>query len=163
MDLVAGEPSSSLFSLVTTAAQIAPHVGEGVTIKLPSGVLGSTFPLSASTADGWVSFYFYGQPGGNTFQRDQPILEVRGGGKGLFRLKFLNEEIGIEYHNDTSWIASGTKKLVVDSVLFRFDFHFVIHDTTGTLTVYQDGAEITSTTFSAGDTLLRGESVADEI
>ncbi len=161
MELVAGEPSIE-FTINTTAAEIAPHVDEGIKIDNLVDELPILMPLLATTDDAWVSFYFHGSPGVNS-SHDRPILEIRGGGKELFRLDMQEGGLGIEYHNDTVWVLSGTRLFTSQQVRHRFDFHFVIHDSTGTLTVYKSGVEVASTTFSAGDTLLRGESVADEI
>ena len=154
------------FGTTVSTAAIAPYVVEGIFIKLRGPETSSTdsmgFTLSTPSSDFWVSFHTYGII--STSGNDRPPMEVFGNGKGLFRLMPTNGLFVIQYHNDTSYQTSGTSfGPLLDNTIIRWDFHVVIHDTTGTLTVYINGNEQTSTTFSAGDTLLRGESVADEV
>ena len=150
---------ATLSSSVTTASFISPDVVEGVNIGR------ATQPLVAGlqftpTADVWVSFYAYAT---RTSSGALPFCVLSGGGVELFRLYQKTPGAIIQYHNNTSWVDSGTTFTQPNNTAIRFDFHVVIHDTTGTLTVYQNGAEKTSTTFAAGDTLLRGEANVDDV
>lgn len=149
---------ANLYLALTTANQIAPYVKEGVAIDSAAGELAVTQPLSAAVADGWVSWYSQ-----HTSASSYATMEVSANGLGLFRVTANGANFKIQYHNNTSWQNSGTQFAFTLGATTRFDFHFVIHDTTGTLTLYINGVEKTSTTFAAGDTLLRGESQATDI
>lgn len=153
-----GSISASDMAVNTTAAQIAPYVVEGVTCKFAGAVFPKLdFPAAA---DMWFSWYNY--PTDSTGS-GTPIAIIKGGGVELFRIFQKSGGLIIEYHNGSSWTESGTLFTWTAAALSRFDFHVVIHDSTGTLTIYKGGTEQTSTTFSAGDTLLRGESNMDQI
>ena len=154
-----GNIVASNISATVSASQIAPNVVEGISIKATAQAL---FPglQFTPTADVWVSFYAYATLTG---AGSLPFCVLSGGGVELFRLYQKTPGALIQYHNGSSWVDSGTIFSQPTNVAIRFDFHVVIHDTTGTLTVYQDGTEQTSTTFAAGDTLLRGEANVDDV
>jgi hypothetical protein len=158
-----GVYSSSYFSSTTLTK--GPYVAEGIQLS-PSapqpGELGALVLPFTAAADFWVSYYgMQNNPLVGT--GDGTIMEIRGNDKELFRWKGLDGSYGIEYHNDASYQLSGTRTQDFPiSVAVRYDFHVVIHDTVGTLTMHINGAEVTVATFS-GDTLLRGESVADTV
>ena len=149
-------------SAYTSAAQLAPYVAEGI-LAGRADLCAANQPWRLNftpTADLWFSFYMETDSAGGSGAF--PPFIVLGGGVELFRLQQAGGLL-LQYHNGTSWQTSGTAITYVSNVLARFDCHFVVHDTTGTLTVYRDGKEHTQATFSAGDTLLRGESLMDEI
>ena len=143
---------------VATANYIAPNVAEGISIGRDANPLHFGFDFTP-TADLWFSFYFTSS---NNIATGVPFFMVYGGGVELFRLQQAGGPI-LQYHNNTSWQSSGVVMRYAENFRTRFDCHFVVHDSTGTLTVYIDGQEQTQANFGPGDTLLRGESLMDEV
>ena len=151
----------------TSSVQRGPYVAEGVSLlgsqtALQPDDVGCPELFFTPGADVWVSFYSY-MGTATAATADGVPFQVNGGGVELFRLKATNGAYGLEYHNGGSWTATGTKVAVPTNTLFRNDVHIVVHDSTGTLTWYVDGTEVTESTFGPGDTLRRGESNVDSV
>ena len=162
-----GLTNAGWYVYTTNASQIAPYVDEGIEIKPrsvspdPSTTNAIGFDLSSASADFWVSYSVYAanQSGSN---RDWPEVEIFGNGVELFRVGAANGIRNLAYHNGSSWQIIGTFGIFANTVQ-RVDLHIVMHETTGTLTAYVNGTEQTGATYGPADTILRGESTADEV
>lgn len=151
--LTSGSVNSATREANTTAAQIGPYVSEGS--KLFGDDNGTLLSIS-STATLNFKGYIYLSGGSGT----RAIWTAGNSGTDLFRLVVSGANLSMQYWNGSSWTGIDTTAITT-ATLYEIDIEIVMNNSTGSIKLYVDQAEVQSLT--GVDTILDTPTTMNEV